>query len=325
MKIYGNKQALDRLSEYFASDRFPHALLFFGDSGTGKKALADYTAMQLLCSEKKSVPCMNCQNCKRIEQHIHPDVIYSHCSGLSIDDMRGVLKTAFEKPLEGQIKIFVFYEFQLLEQKTQNVALTFLEEPLPSVKFILTASNRNGILPTILSRVAALQTQKLTESECCEALAEQGIENSRQLAQTYGGNLGMAIKAAEDKNSVEYLERAKEFCGYIIDKNEYKAINLLLHLPQPKENKREPLRILVTETEKIFHDGFVISAGGKGGCGCCKELSQRLAQSFSIQVLNKICDEAVKFSKSVTENNFNAKITSYAFVSAIFSAFCLDK
>lgn len=320
MKIYGNQQALERLSEYAKNDRFPHSLLIFGDSGTGKRTLADYTAMLYFCSEKNGSPCMKCKNCERIEQHIHPDVIYADCSELKAETLREeILSTTYERAVENGIKVYIFSEFQMLNNVCQNALLTFLEEPSPTVRFILTASNRNGILPTILSRTAAIQTFKLSVEECARALSDMGCANPRELAESSGGNLGLALKASSDKNAALYIDLTKELCGYIIEKNEYKALNLLAHLPQPKEDKRAPLKIIINETEKIFHDGLVAAMGGKPSSGCCAEISERIAESFSPDVLNKIAEEAVKFSKDVTEKNFNSKITQNAFISGIFS------
>lgn len=320
MKIYGNNQALERLSEYAKSNRFPHSLLIFGDSGTGKRTLADYTAMLYFCLEKNGSPCMKCKNCEKIEQHIHPDVIHVDCSELKAEALREeILPTTYEKAVENGIKVYIFSEFQLLNNVCQNALLTFLEEPSPTVRFILTASNRNGILPTILSRTAAIQTFKLSVEECAVALAERGCSNPRDLAKSYGGNLGIALKASADKNAALYIDLAKELCGYITDKNEYKALNLLSHLPQPKEDKRAPLKNIINETEKIFHDGLVIAMGGSPSSSCCPEISEKISRSFSPAVLNKITEETVKFSKDVTEMNFNSKITQNAFISRIFS------
>ena len=321
MKIYGNKQALLRLSEYAKNDRLPHSLLFFGDEGTGKKTVADYTAMLYFCLEKGAEPCMECENCKRVEQHIHPDIVYVECLGLKAEILKEeILPGTYQRAVEGGLKIYIFREFQLLNRECQNALLTYLEEPSPTLRFILTASNRNGILPTILSRTAAVQTFKLSVEECEAALSDKGIKNAKELALTYNGNLGMAVKAAKDKNAALYLDLAKEFCNNIIDRNEYGALTLLLQLPQPKEDKRAPLRIIAVETEKIFHDGFVAAMGGKPSVSCCPELSARAAKSFSPEVLDRIALETVKYSKIATENNFNSKITANALVSSLFGA-----
>ena len=58
MKLYGKKDALERLGRFTASGRIPHALLITGADGAGKRTLADYIAMLMLCTDADA-PCMN--------------------------------------------------------------------------------------------------------------------------------------------------------------------------------------------------------------------------------------------------------------------------
>lgn len=53
----------------------PHAYLFFGPYGVGKRAMALELAKALQCKEGNAAdPCDNCTNCSRIGRMIHPDV-----------------------------------------------------------------------------------------------------------------------------------------------------------------------------------------------------------------------------------------------------------
>lgn len=320
MKIYGNSRALERLHSYASRGRLPHSLLFFGDSGTGKRTLADYTAMLYFCEKAGETPCMSCNSCERVEKHIHPDVIYADCADTSAEEMRGLLKSTFELPVEGDIRVYILTEFQLLNRECQNALLTYLEEPSERIRFILTASNRNGILPTILSRTALIQTEPLSASECEQALEDRGCENARQLASDCNGNLGLALKMASDKNSAVYIELSKELAKYVCEKQEHSAFMLMQRLPQPKDDKREPVRAVINETARIFHDAFVYAEGGTPASGCCQGLSREMAERLSPTELNCICESAEKFSRAVTDTNFNSRITSNAFIAAIFSA-----
>lgn len=323
MKLYGNSRALERLQSCASRERLPHALLFFGDSGTGKRTLADYTAMLYFCDNAKdnalTAPCMSCNSCKRVESHIHPDVIYADCAATSAEEMREMLKSTFELPVEGKIRVYVLTEFQLLNRECQNALLTYLEEPSDKIRFILTASNRNGILPTILSRTALIQTEPLSLPECEQALTDRGCENAERLAAECGGNLGLALKMTSDKNSAVYIELSKELAEYICQKSEYDALMLMQRLPQPKDDKREPVRAIITETAKIFHDAFVYSRGGTPASGSCRELSKEMAERFKPSELNEICEKAEQFGRTVTDANFNSKITANAFIAEIFA------
>ena len=321
MRIYGNKHALERLSEHKLSGRLPHALLLFGDKGTGKRLLADYTAMLHFCKSGGDVPCGQCSSCTRIEQHIHPDVIYIDCGETSVGKLRELLKASYGLPVEGELRIYVMNEFQLFGRECQNTLLTFLEEPSAHTRFILTASNRSSILPTILSRTALIQTEPLTVAECVQALSEYGhSEEADNLAAMYGGNLGMALKALSEKNATLYLNAAREYVSALCNGEEYTALTIMHHLPQPKEDKRGPVRELVLAAQKLLHDAFVFAGGGEGTSSCDRELAKRLADSYDISVLSSFCAEAERFSVTVSEVNFNSKITANAFTAALFAA-----
>ena len=319
MRIYGNKRALERLSEYRRGDRLPHSLLFFGDEGTGKRTLADYTAMLYLCKSGNS-PCGQCPDCTRAEQHIHPDVIYVDCGAVSVTELREVLKGSYSLPVEGDLRVYIMTGFQLFSRECQNALLTYLEEPSSHTRFILTASSRSSILPTILSRTAVIQTEPLSLRECEEALRERGYgAEAEKLSAAWGGNLGMALKAISEKNSALYLDAAREFVSALCSGEEYTALTVIQRLPQPKDDKRAPVRELVLAAQRILHDAFVYAGGGVGTSGCDTELSKRLSGKYGIAQLSAFCSTAEQFGNTVSEVNFNSKITANAFTAALFA------
>ena len=95
MILYGKKEAVGRLSKFRRSGRFPHGILFCGDEGCGKGVLADYTAMLYLCKEGKEAPCFSCNECKRIAERAHPDVIYADGKEWAFIHKRIIIKLYF--------------------------------------------------------------------------------------------------------------------------------------------------------------------------------------------------------------------------------------
>ncbi len=320
MEIYGNKEAVNRLSEYRANERMPHSLLFFGDPGTGKRTLAFYTVMLYLCEKGGNTPCMKCHNCERTEKRIHPDVIYVDGEKTSVAQLREILKDSHGASVEGGIRVYILSEFQVLNRECQNALLTHLEEPSDNVRFILTASNKNGILPTILSRTALIRTSPLSAEECETALTKEGITDgeAEKLAHTYKGNLGLALKALENKNTDLYFASVRAYAEAVLKGDEYAALYVSAKLPQPKEDKREPIRILITETAKLFHDALIAAEGGKASCGCDSGLSERLAKKYPLTVLNGLCELTQRFSYIASKVYFNTKSASDAFTAGIF-------
>lgn len=237
MEIYGNKEAVNRLTDYRANGRMPHSLLFFGDSGTGKRTLAFYTAMLYLCEKDGEAPCMKCLNCERTEKRIHPDVIYIDGEKTSVAQLREILKDSHGASVEGGIRVYILSEFQILNRECQNALLTYLEEPSDKVRYILTASNKNGILPTILSRTALIRTYPLSAEECEAALKKAGAsEEAEKFALTYKGNLGQALKALENKNTGLYFAAVKEYAEAVLKGDEYAALYTLSKLPQDRKS-----------------------------------------------------------------------------------------
>ena len=59
----GNPGVKSALSEAFSSGRFPHAILFQGEPGTGRRTLASLVARALVCREKDKAPCGACPAC----------------------------------------------------------------------------------------------------------------------------------------------------------------------------------------------------------------------------------------------------------------------
>ncbi|MCM1054168.1 MAG: hypothetical protein NC394_01490 [Bacteroides sp.] len=320
MRIYGNKGALERLSKYRRSGRMPHSLLFFGEPGTGKRTLADYTAMLYFCAEGGTEPCMSCLNCKRAEKHIHPDVIYVDCENTAVLKLREILRDSAGASVEGGIRVYILSELQFFNRECQNALLTYLEEPSDKTRFILTASNKNGILPTILSRAALIQTEPTTVSECEAALKDRGVseEEASKLASIYKGNLGRSLKAMNDENAAAYFELAREYVEAICKGEEYAALAAVQKLPQPKEDKREPTRALVAETAKLFHDALSMACGGKARCGCDEALAESLSKKYPMSVLNELCQASQRFGGIVSSVYFNSRITLNAFTSNLF-------
>lgn len=320
MKIYGNEPALERLGQYRRSGKMPHSLLFCGDVGTGKKTLADYTAAMYFCREEDP-PCGRCSECRRIYEHIHPDVIYADCGEMSVAELRELLRSSYSMPVEGLMRVYILREFSLANRECQNALLTYLEEPSDRVRFILTASDKNAVLPTILSRTATISTRPLSVEECTEFLKEHGCkEEPRRLAEMFGGNAGLALKAFEDKKGTLYLDCAREYVSAILEYHEYKALAVIQRLPRPKDDKRGPVKDLIIAAGNIIHDAFVTAGGGKASCGCDRELSEKLAEKYSLSVLDAMCEEVRRFSGIVSTVNFNPVLTANAFTAAIFSA-----
>lgn len=76
--VIGQEAVKQHLLQMVHEDRVPHALMFCGPQGAGKKALALAFAQYLLCeSPLEEESCQVCTSCKMIANWAHPDLHFS--------------------------------------------------------------------------------------------------------------------------------------------------------------------------------------------------------------------------------------------------------
>jgi DNA polymerase III delta prime subunit len=84
--------------------------------------------------------------------------------------------------------------------ETQNALLKILEEPQPNLSFILTAPNKQNILPTILSRC------KITELKSKKPNKKQVAEAKKFIESSIGEKLTITSKINSRDEAREFLE-----------------------------------------------------------------------------------------------------------------------
>jgi DNA polymerase-3 subunit delta' len=165
------KRPVRLLTAALSSGNLPHALLFTGIEGIGKKTTAMTFAMACNCfnlhkghqTEQSDVniaelsriePCGQCRSCKKIISGNHPDIILLESSGpmIKVDQIRALCSKLVLKPYEASKRFAIIVDAQKLNAESGNTLLKTLEEPPEHTVFILTALQAADILPTIVSR-----------------------------------------------------------------------------------------------------------------------------------------------------------------------------
>ena len=136
----------------------PNAYLLTGIRGVGKTTTARLIAKSLNCLKNldKTKNCSSekfCESCQEIVQSNHMDVIeMDAASKTGIDDIRDLIENSKYSPTSAKYKIFIIDEVHMLSKQAFNGLLKTLEEPPPSLKFILATTEVRKIPDTILSR-----------------------------------------------------------------------------------------------------------------------------------------------------------------------------
>ncbi len=149
----------------------PNAYLLTGIRGIGKTTTARLIAKELNCiknisTKQKCEKDNPCNSCKEISNSTHIDVLeMDAASKTGIDDVRDLIENSKYSPTNAKFKIFIIDEVHMLSKQAFNGLLKTLEEPPPSLKFILATTEVKKIPITILSRCQRFDLKRVSIEE----------------------------------------------------------------------------------------------------------------------------------------------------------------
>lgn len=196
-----NPQIEQTILQYI-NGQAPQALLIYGPEGVGKKTLAKYLASVLLCLDVSGKPCGVCRNCVRVDNGTHPNLLRpdkkQDSKSIKIDEIRKLIDALSKNAIENGNRILLMEDADSMTSASQNALLKSLEEPDSYSYFILTASKKSSLLPTVLSRCVKLHFPAWKKEILLEKLLMLRVENAAQIADLSFGSIGNALKMAEE-------------------------------------------------------------------------------------------------------------------------------
>jgi DNA polymerase-3 subunit delta' len=177
-----------------AARRPVHAYLFLGPPGTGRMAAARSFAAELLGGGDPQVE-------QRVLDGVHPDLVVVEREGraISVDMAHDVARLAARSPVEGRRKVLMLTDFHLVADAGPALLKT-IEEPPPSVVFVILAEHLPPELVTIASRCVQVEFRPLRTEDVVAALVAEGVDpgTAAELADAAGGRLDRARLLATD-------------------------------------------------------------------------------------------------------------------------------
>lgn len=191
-----NSHVREKVKKILSHKDLLHAFLFVGQKGTGKTSTARIFAKAVNCLqnafspkppkspkhlypsklEERSgansfEPCNACKNCLAIESSSSPDVIeLDAASNRGIEDVRNLIRESNFYPMTNRFRVYIIDEAHMITNDAFNALLKTLEEPPPSVIFILATTNQEKIPKTISSRCQIINFARAKRSDILSML-----------------------------------------------------------------------------------------------------------------------------------------------------------
>ncbi len=242
-QLLGNRQANRWMKHTLTSGQIPHATLFHGAEGLGKRCAATLFATAIFCKKGGTTPCGVCSACVKMQHGSHPDFTVVETSGKShsyaVETVRNLRTDCAVMPNEADVRIFLIAEVERMTEAAYNAFLKTLEEPPAHVLFLLTATSIDHLPATILSRVVPVGLFCLSVEETAAALQArfpaQTADNCLSVATLCEGNLGKSEKTIEDSRFLTVKQDAEAFCHAVGDRKEYDLLQLVGRYEKDKE------------------------------------------------------------------------------------------
>jgi DNA polymerase-3 subunit gamma/tau len=193
--IAGQEHITRTLQNAISADRIAHAYLFTGVRGVGKTTAARILAKALNCEKGPTPnPCGQCSQCEEIALGSSIDVLeIDGASNRGIDEIRQIIDNVRYQPANSRFKIYIIDEVHQVTKDAFNALLKTLEEPPPSVKFILATTEPHRLPATILSRCQRYDFRRINLREIVQRLG--AIAKSEGLDITEGALVLLAREA----------------------------------------------------------------------------------------------------------------------------------
>lgn len=214
--IIGHNEIQKILTDMVADNSLPHALLFHGSQGIGKRLVAEKLAYHLFCPEVNSMLAedlgidSNHELYPQLQEMSHPDYYI-----LEPEEGKKIIKISQVRELISQLqlssdgkKIVIIDAAEQMNNNSANALLKTLEEPGDNIHIVLICHNLSKLLPTIISRCRQFRFNPLNNDEITQVIKQDGtkVDINKYINFTSGSPGELLYIAKEGKDAMEQLD-----------------------------------------------------------------------------------------------------------------------
>ena len=177
-----------------------HAYIISGGEVSRREKAREMCALMLCRDSAGERECGVCNDCRKVREGIHPDVInvgrVTDSAGktkreIGVDRIRSIVSEAAILPNEGRMKVYVIEDAHTMNISAQNALLKILEEPPYFVSFLLLCENAGTLLETVRSRCVSINLYG--DEERAEA---KWRDEAEKLVTAYAGGSAVNVLTA---------------------------------------------------------------------------------------------------------------------------------
>ena len=164
--VIGQDNVTYTLKNSLITNQIPQALLFSGPRGVGKTSCARILAKEI----------------NNLESNNSDDYTFNifeldAASNNSVEDIRKINEQVRIPPRIGNYKVYIIDEVHMLSNSAFNAFLKTLEEPPKHIIFILATTEKNKIIPTVLSRCQIYDFNRISVIEIQSYLKKIAVQS----------------------------------------------------------------------------------------------------------------------------------------------------
>jgi len=204
----GNERVVRCWAAHLASRQLAQSYPLVGPSDIGKATVAKYFARTLVCQRRDQPgvdwPCDQCSACRQTAAGLYPDFyevdLLPDKKMIGIDQIRQLLEKVSLSAFANNYQVVIIRQAETLSDSAANALLKSLEEPNPSVIFILLTESLAALPGTIASRSQIFRFYPVSADLIYDHLVDEWGANrelAKNLAQVCLGRPNLAIRFFE--------------------------------------------------------------------------------------------------------------------------------